>query len=397
MANVRQFTIGSTSYQVVDTTARAAIGSPLVASTAAGMTDTSKIYVYVGSETGYTSGNWYYYDGSAWTSGGVYNSTALQTDTTLSVSGAAADSKKTGDEISSLNESLAKNTRTAFASIAKENVNGEITFPLAYGYWQTESDVLVWHETSNKAFLASAYPVKVDAGDVIHMISSPNTRYFATYSADGSTWSALVNTTNRDTAIPNSGYVLVSVRNEPASTRFTDAEIDTFFNERVVIVKGSALDKANIRINNSDSLTGILANEAGYRQVYVTASEETLSAAVASNIIIPLVTGDVIKIKASLSVTHPEYFSSVRLSVREYNNSSSVVKTTNYTDLTDIIEYTVTKATAVKVSFVFELVKESASSVQTGYYENIAFSLAVAKKEESIDSVLTESGDSWTV
>ena len=63
-----------------------AIGSPLVASTAAGMTDTSKVYVYVGSEAGYTSGNWYYYNGSAWTSGGVYNSTAFQSDTTLSVS-----------------------------------------------------------------------------------------------------------------------------------------------------------------------------------------------------------------------------------------------------------------------------------------------------------------------
>lgn len=53
------------------------VGSPLVASTAAEMTDTTKIYVYVGSETGYTSGNWYYYDGSEWQSGGIYNSTAI--------------------------------------------------------------------------------------------------------------------------------------------------------------------------------------------------------------------------------------------------------------------------------------------------------------------------------
>ena len=81
-------------------------GSPLVASTVAGMTDHEKVYVYVGSETGYTSGNWYYWDGSAWTSGGVYNSVAVQTDTTLTVSGAAADAKKTGDEISDLKSQI---------------------------------------------------------------------------------------------------------------------------------------------------------------------------------------------------------------------------------------------------------------------------------------------------
>lgn len=84
----------------------AAVGSPLVASTAAGMTDHSKIYVYTGSEDGYTAGNWYYYDGSAWASGGVYNSTAVQTDTTLTVSGTAADAAAVGGELGRLRDVL---------------------------------------------------------------------------------------------------------------------------------------------------------------------------------------------------------------------------------------------------------------------------------------------------
>lgn len=82
------------------------VGTHLVASTAADMTDTDRIYVYVGSETGYTSGNWYYYDGSAWTSGGVYNSTAFETDDTLTIPDAAADSKAVGDELSDLKNAL---------------------------------------------------------------------------------------------------------------------------------------------------------------------------------------------------------------------------------------------------------------------------------------------------
>ena len=83
---------------------KAELGSPLVASTAAGMTDQTKVYVYVGEETGYTAGNWYYYNGSAWVSGGVYNSTAFETDDTLAVPGMAADAKIVGDLIDELED-----------------------------------------------------------------------------------------------------------------------------------------------------------------------------------------------------------------------------------------------------------------------------------------------------
>lgn len=84
----------------------AKIGSPLKATTVSQMTDGNKIYVYVGSENGYTNGNWYYHNGTAWVSGGVYNSTAFETDDTLAIQGMAADSKKVGDELDSLMEDL---------------------------------------------------------------------------------------------------------------------------------------------------------------------------------------------------------------------------------------------------------------------------------------------------
>lgn len=83
-----------------------AYGSPLTASTAAGMIDKTRVYVYTGSETGYTNGHWYYWDGSAWADGGTYNSSGIQTDTTLTIAGMAADAKAAGDEITDLKEEL---------------------------------------------------------------------------------------------------------------------------------------------------------------------------------------------------------------------------------------------------------------------------------------------------
>lgn len=74
-----------------------ASGSPTPVATVAEMTDESAVYLYTGSETGYTAGNWYFWNGSAWTSGGTYGGAV--TDTTLSVSGAPADSKAVGDAL----------------------------------------------------------------------------------------------------------------------------------------------------------------------------------------------------------------------------------------------------------------------------------------------------------
>lgn len=81
---MKTLTIDGTTYEIVDDSARSSIttlqalaGAPLTANTVSAMVDTTKVYVYTGSESGYTSGNWYYWSGSAWTSGGVYNSQGI--------------------------------------------------------------------------------------------------------------------------------------------------------------------------------------------------------------------------------------------------------------------------------------------------------------------------------
>lgn len=83
-------------------TIRSQVASPyVIAATGAAMTDQTKAYVYVGDGTGddagLVNGAWYYYDADeeAWTQGGT------ATDPTLSVAGAAADAKATGDSFKS--------------------------------------------------------------------------------------------------------------------------------------------------------------------------------------------------------------------------------------------------------------------------------------------------------
>lgn len=103
---------------------RAMIGTPLTAKTASDMVDTDKIYVYTGNETGYINGNWYYYDGNAWASGGAYNTFAYDTDTTLSISGRAADAKAVGDALTDINEDISGIKEELVDYIDKKAVNG---------------------------------------------------------------------------------------------------------------------------------------------------------------------------------------------------------------------------------------------------------------------------------
>ena len=121
---------------------RGAVGSPLVAATAASMTDTNKVYVYTGSETGYTSGNWYYYNGTSWVSGGVYNSVAVDLDSTLTLANKAPDSKVVGDAIGLLNEDITNLIKTPEQTEADFYIcdpNGNVLAEFRNGHFHTKN------------------------------------------------------------------------------------------------------------------------------------------------------------------------------------------------------------------------------------------------------------------
>jgi prefoldin subunit 5 len=192
---------------------QAAIGTPLVASTVSEMTDHDKVYVYVGSESGYTSGNWYYWNGTAWTSGGVYNSTAFVTDKTLTLSDKAADAKVTGDEINDL--------KSAFIPVLETTLDLSMILTQTGGLYDTGSD-LASNNYKRSDFIpvnngdVFSYKIKSGASAAITFYTSANkTSIQTSYTVDGG-WSDV---TGEFTA-PSNGYIRVTSHIEALTSQY---------------------------------------------------------------------------------------------------------------------------------------------------------------------------------
>lgn len=134
-------------------------GTPNMVTSSSQMTDTEKVYVYMGSEAGWNSGHWYYYDEgtSSWADGGVYNSVAFVTDTTLSIAGQPADAKATGDALA-LKSDLAGCTFTgdvvvnANLSAEDSTFNNATVTDTLNATRVSASHVNVWDITSRYAY-----------------------------------------------------------------------------------------------------------------------------------------------------------------------------------------------------------------------------------------------------
>ena len=192
-----------------------ASGTPEPVNTIAEMTDHSKIYVYTGSEQSESTGYWYSYDSTQekFVPRGEYGGAV--TDTTLSVSGAPADSKKVGDALAFKAdaddvENLDDRVTTAEANVSELVDEEQIpaTLTLIDGEYVNGSGAFIeytgWSRTDY---------VKVTPGSTITIIATGSSQYNFRYDANkqpiGSKFSVNAGTQER-TLGDNVEYVVFS-------------------------------------------------------------------------------------------------------------------------------------------------------------------------------------------
>ena len=194
-----------------------ASGSPLVAASTAGMTDTSRVYVNT------TDGKWYYYNGSAWTAGGTYQSTAIADDTVHynALTALAGD-----DE---------------YRTITAEDMIWRSAYMWSSGKMTNDSS------TTN--YICSC-PVRVSKNSIVSIDSSYHGRltYWqldGTYIGDTGSFAQLASV-----SVPQDCFMGISLRSNPTGTPITSSDIS---NEDITVV--GLVDKKCDYIRNSLNFT----------------------------------------------------------------------------------------------------------------------------------------------
>lgn len=144
-------------------------GSPLVAASSSQMTNHQSVYVYTGTTTAsLTNGHWYYWNGSAWEDGGVYNSVAVTTDKTLTQVNVAADAKATGDAVSDLKTEIEENVLFSVTSQEADWQQG--FYGVTYGTYAPNNNNAICvvnniNKDVYKLSCTSAYKMRLQAWD----------------------------------------------------------------------------------------------------------------------------------------------------------------------------------------------------------------------------------------
>lgn len=318
-------------------------------------------------------------------------------DDTLTIQGAAADAKKTGDEITDLKNALNDSDSREY-----------ILDGIYYQRWETgqryiDSGEEKWTSSSSRMSTKKGTYINFKSGDVVVLKNTLDYQFLVGYSTDnGSTWSGGTNRTSPLTIEADSiGFICI----KKASGTFTDDEIKNVAKNKIFILRDGtnivsdnrqkidAVTMAMAAFNNSE----IVAVDFGMMDTWVSANATSVVTSNKFTESIPAVAGDMFAIKAEVSISYPLLYTGIGIVVYEVSSGGTVVKSTNYTEISDVVEYEVTHSNAAKISVYGYLTAES-GSVATGYNEIFDYKLSVAKQMESdLEIFLTENGNAWEV
>lgn len=292
--------------------------TPLVAETADAMTDTNKIYVYTGNESGYTFGNWYYYNGTAWASGGAYNSTAVTTDITLTASGVPADAKATGDAIQELADDLSAATTALGGDIAdlKDDLNTFTGFEkivfTSGGYINTSGNTVDVNTVVANSLYRYAV-VDCSEGDefTITGLGGSNPRLWCFINSVGDVLSKAYDTESRTdyvlTAPENSAKLIINDRSNGASYKgvhYTMSDVETELNAKIDKTDADLADLADITTTvDWDSVTATVQTGTAYN----TDSTSGIAWSNANSYIYTVVPGGVYRVSTTV-IANAKYY-----------------------------------------------------------------------------------------
>ena len=311
-------------------------------------------------------------------------------DSTLSAQGAAAEAKTTGNYINVLTD-----RETA--------LDGIVSQEWEIGMRYLVNGVETWSGTSTSRM--STKPgtyIRFNKDDLIVMKKTMDYQFLVVYSTDnGSTWTS---TSNRD--LPYSiledsiGWICI----KKTSGTFTEEEMQSVVNNYFFILrKGTGEIKKNALLAEALSIASgsfdrseIIDSKYGF--TYQDA-KTTDTVVLSYDLLLPefeASKGDIFAIKVSISIDYPDMYSNIGVRIYERYNGNTV-KTTDITDISDTIIYTVSNSNADAIHIKGLLLADE-GDITTRHNEIFDYKISVVKKlPGEIEELLTEAGDIWEV
>lgn len=309
--------------------------------------------------------------------------------------------KKTGDEISELKEDLKQSDNELF------RVSGYLNQHYVKGRQRyVDSGVEKFANHGRWISPAQGEYIELKSGDMI-VVHQPNRYHFRVcYSTDNKTTWTMSSEQNTRFAVPSDAVGWISL---VTTTTATDDDVETILNGHIIEILrngvnqvGKAISIANgimnvLEINpNSGFSIEVIKNGTTFNYVNTTATENGGNEKLFE---IPCAKDDVFRLTFDFqAMVSPENFNDYYLIVREIDQSeASPLRNVTFklSELQTAVDFTVYYANTKKIIANVNL-KRSSTTVSTGYYEEIKYSVTMIKVLEQND-VYTESGETWEV